>query len=183
MKEFRSVLNSPVPQEMSRFYQEILDRLDRNRLGPFVKELLTWTIGNERALQIQELQTAMEMSLEEEYIDFEELLEANFRSLVEIVTSPDGSVVQINHTSLHDFITNPLLRKSYFIDPSFIQNHIAEICMQHLSNSAERCSFTQYAAFNWMEHINRAQEESVVSSRLLECFYTLFHGDGSRRRF
>jgi ankyrin repeat protein len=181
MQEFRSVLDSPVPQELSRLYQEILDRLERSRLGSFVKELLTWMIGSERALQIQELQTAMEISLEEEYIDFKELLEANLRSLVEIVTSPDGCVVQINHTSLYDFITDPLLRKSYFIDPSFIQSHIAEICMRHLSKSAERCSFTQYAAFNWMEHINRAQEESVVSSRLLECVYELFQGNGLKR--
>jgi ankyrin repeat protein len=181
MKEFRSVLASPVPQELSRFYLEIIDRLERSRLGEFVKELLIWTIGSERALQIEELQTAMELSLEEEYIDFKELLGANLRSLVEIVSSPAGSVVQINHSSWHDFVTDPLLSKSYFIDPSFIQCHIAEICMQHLSQSAEYCSFTQYAALNWMEHINRAQEESVVSWRLLECFYEFFHGHGLQR--
>ena len=178
MKQFRSVLESPVPHELSQFYQEILDRLEHRRLGPFVKELLTWTIGSERALRIEELQAAMEMALEEEYIDFNELLKANLRSLVEVVTSPIGSIVQINHTSLHDFITDLLLSKSYFIDPSFIQSHIAEICMRQLSKSTELRSFTQYTAFNWMEHINRAQEESIVSSHLLECFYKFFHGDG-----
>ena len=33
MKQFRSVLESPVPHELSQFYQEILDRLEHRRLG------------------------------------------------------------------------------------------------------------------------------------------------------
>lgn len=183
MMEFRSVLEAPVPQQLSRIYQRILDRLELARLEKFVKELLIWTLDSERILEVQELQTAMELSLEEEYIDFREILETNLRSLVEIVASPlAGSLVRIIHNSLRDFITDPLLcSSSYFINPSFIQSHIAEICMRHLSQSRKRDSFTQYAALNWMEHINRAQEESVVTSHLLECFYKFFHGDGLKQ--
>ena len=149
MKQFRSVLGSPVPHELSQLYHEILDRLEQSHLGPFVKELLTWTIGSERALQIEELQTAMEMSLEEEYIDFNERLEANVRSLVEIVSSLIGSVVQINHTSLHDFITDPLLSSILLIHLSSKAILLKSVCDIFQSRRDTAASLNMLLSTGW----------------------------------
>ena len=186
LAEFRSrVLQSYVPQEMSQLYQNTLDRLEEARLGRFANEVLIWILGAERVLELQELQNAVELSLDQEYFDFRGVLERNLQSSLIEIASPSGeSFVRIIHNSLGDFINDPLRCKPLcFIDPSFIQGHLAEICMKHLSQSPKQSKFTGYAALNWMEHLNRAQEESVVTRHLFESFYDFFNNSDCVRQW
>jgi len=186
LAEFRSrVLESYVPQGLSQLYQNTLDRLEDARLGRFAKEVLIWILGAERALELQELQNAVELSLDQEYFDFRGVLERNLQSsLIEIASPSGGSFVRIIHNSLGDFVNDPLRCKPpCFIDPSFIQSHLAEICMKHLSQSPKQSKFTGYAALNWMEHLNRAQEESVVTRHLFESFYDFFNNSDCVRQW
>jgi len=184
ISEFRNVVETPVPQELNQLYRKAIQRLQLAGRGKFAKEVLIWTLGSERPLTVQELQAAVELSLGDTYIDFEELVQNTLPSFVEIAPSRSGSstsTVRIIHDSIREFLSRPQLC-DFFLDLSYVQSHLAQICMRHLSKLLQRNSkFTHYAALNWMEHLNRAPEEGVVTSDLFETFYNFFHGDGIRQ--
>jgi len=184
ISEFRNVVETPVPQELNQLYRKAIQRLQLAGRGKFAKEVLMWTLGSGRPLTVQELQEAVELALGDTYIDFEELVQNTLSSFVEIAPPRSGTstfTVRIIHDSLREFLSRPRLC-DFFLDLSYVQSHLAQICMQHLSKPLQRNGkFTHYAALNWMEHLNRAPEEGVVTPDLFETFYKFFHGDGIRQ--
>jgi len=177
ISEFRNVFETRVPQELNQLYRKAIQRLQLAGRGKFAKEVLMWTLGSERPLTVQELQEAVELSLEDTHIDFKQLVQDILSSFVEISPSGSGigtSTVRIIHDSIREFLSCPQLC-DFFLDLSYVQSHLAQICMRHLSKPLQRNSkFTHYAALNWMEHLNRAPAEGLVTPDLFETFYKFF---------
>ena len=180
MKKFRDAFHE-LPAGFHRVYELILDQVQTLGHHEWVKEVLTWIIGSERSLNISELQTAVETSLGDTFISFQEFLQTHAGSLLQISADSLGlSTPQLIHDSLHDFLADPAsgCKPEFLIDAWTTQGHLTEICLQYINKTFGVAGFAKYASLNWMEHFNRCPDDGFDTRNLIKLLYYFCNGKG-----
>lgn len=176
-KAFKKALEN-LPSGLDRVYETILERLSAEGYGECMREVLLWTLGAQRDLDVQELQTVVEAKLDDNFLDFSEFLQTHAGSLVQIVT--ERRRVRLLHDSLRDFITNSALCKTeFFVCPTSIQKYLAIACLRYLSNCERSTDFSRYAAQYWIEHLRRIDVGTVDDLDVLVELYKFLHDTGA----
>ncbi|KAJ8579571.1 hypothetical protein M405DRAFT_895131 [Rhizopogon salebrosus TDB-379] len=87
-----------------------------------------------------------------------------------ILNAPDGNgLVEIYHTSLRDFISDPLRSKHYHVDAARTNEYLAICCLHVLLLEILDKPAYHYAQFAWGVHLSRAYPSSKLR-RLLALF-------------
>lgn len=178
-KAFKNALET-LPSGLNRVYEAILERVDAEGHMKCIREVLLWTIGAQRDLDLQELQDAVENVLGDCFIDFPGFLQTHGGSLVQIVTDARSRTkVRLVHESLRDFITDPSLHTTeYFIQPNFVQRNLASKCLRYLGQIEYPASFGCYAAQFWIEHLRTMKTETASDVEIFTEVYEFLHGRG-----
>ncbi|KAF7966258.1 hypothetical protein HWV62_39413 [Athelia sp. TMB] len=88
------------------------------------------------------------------------------------IPSDDNAPVQLNHTSLRDFLVDESRSKDFFIAPHAAHAKLALACVRVLQKNLKADIFpqdevTQYAAKQWCRHLGDSHELSETSPELL----------------
>ena len=132
-------------------------------------------------IELDELEAAVQWSLDDERDNFEEFLEDECGSFVRFVPgSKDDQVVQLNHETFRSFLLDPMkCPEEFFIDDEIVHGYVAVQCMQCLSTENRLHIVNQYAAKNWIRHLSKATSKEVGLD-VLGGLYQLFKSDGIR---
>ncbi|KAF7975486.1 hypothetical protein HWV62_9399 [Athelia sp. TMB] len=88
------------------------------------------------------------------------------------IPSDDNAPVQLNHTSLRDFLVDESRSKDLFIDPLAAHATLASACVKILQRNFKVDTFprdagTKYAATNWYRHLGDSCNPCKASPELL----------------
>ena len=127
-----------MPKGMEHLYIRMLEKLmsQSPRLQLMAKRILTWTACSWRPLSISELQTA----LEPEFSGFVRLQETAVQVCANFI-SVDDDKVSLIHMTARQFLTSSRDGASPFIDSGQGHEHIAIVCLKHLSDEKWRRLF------------------------------------------
>ncbi|KAF7968117.1 hypothetical protein HWV62_31985 [Athelia sp. TMB] len=88
------------------------------------------------------------------------------------IPSDDETPIQLNHTSLRDFLVDAVRSKDLFIDPPVAHAMIAVRCIKHLQRNLKQDVLPEragelYAAQYWPRHLQNSHNATRASSDLL----------------
>lgn len=179
VKEIKKRL-SALPSGLYAIYRQILSGLKAS-LKPhqveLCKRVLTWATSSQRPMKISELDVALAVNPGDATLDMEcrmlmpeaDILQA-CGPLVEII---GGSVLQVVHLSVKEFLTRPKTSwsnedeaiKELLIDPPAANTEIAQTCISYLSfndfmppfnQSRFSDEFLTYATIFWIQHFSQS---------------------------
>jgi len=137
-----------------------------------------------RNLEIGELQSAIEIALNDEHYAFKQFLEVKCGSFLQLVPiSRGGIAVQPIHETFVSYLVDPkrCLSKEYFIDRVMAHSELATWCLNYLSMANnDDDSFVSYASTFWVEHLRNAGKIGEHSVVLLISLYRFFTSQGCR---
>ena len=135
----------------------------------WVKETLKWVVIARRNLDISELRTAVELSVNGSLDDFPKFLEDHCSSLLRITQS---SQVQLTHETLRSFLLKKVetltieekkLHEIFAIDETEANGNVTLVCIRTLSDiSPESKHFQSYAANFWVDHLSNATSRNII---------------------
>ena len=120
-----------MPKGMEHLYIRMLEKIETQspRLQLMAKRILTWTACCWRPLGVAELQTA----LEPEFSGFVRLQETIVQICGNFV-SVDNDKVSLIHMTARQFLLSGRDGAPAFINPVYGHEHIATVCLKHLSD-------------------------------------------------
>ena len=128
--DIRKVLTE-MPKGMEHLYTRMVERIEAqsDRLQLMAKRILTWTACSWRPLSIAELQRA----LEPEFSGFVRLQETIVLICGNFI-SVDNDKISLIHMTARQFLLNDRDGAPAFVDPRSGHEHIATVCLKHLSD-------------------------------------------------
>ncbi len=128
--DIREVLTE-MPKGMEHLYIRMLEKIESQspRLQLMAKRILTWTACCWRPLSVAELQAA----LEPEFSGFVRLQETIVQICGNFI-SVDNDKVSLIHMTARQFLLSDRLGAPAFIDSGQGHEHIAIVCLKHLSD-------------------------------------------------
>ena len=164
---------SRAPGDMDKLYQGVLSRLDLEG-KKWAKEILKWVAVSAKSLTIEELQEAVEKSLNDDHDDFKDFLEVHCGSFLRFVDNPNGNTtVQLVHETFRSFLIDPTSRcpNDLAIDINASSEELVCLCLESLScPDADETPFNKYAAQYWVDQL-----EMVGPERSLQVLIRFHH--------
>lgn len=189
-----------MPRGMEHLYDRMLESIQSQstRLQVMAKRILTWAACCWRPLSIAELQVA----LEPEFTGFVRLQDTIVQICGHFISVDNGKVSLI-HMTARQFLLNCRGSVPAFIDPGCGHEHIATVCLKHLSDdqwkrvfktvesstSAAKTTdsrtnrlllaeqghpFLGYATCYWAYHVSKSSPESEHLPAVLRSFFTKY---------
>lgn len=148
-----------MPRGMEHLYMRMLEKIETQspRLELMAKRILTWVTCSWRPLAIAELQTA----LEPEFSGFVRLEETIIQICGNFV-SVDNDKVSLIHTTARQFLLTARDDNPAFIESGAAHEHIAIVCLKHLSNEKWKRTFKDIETAT-----STATKSSTLKNRLL----------------
>lgn len=163
---------------MDRLYESILLRFDQDD-QPWIKEIIRWLVVAERQLSVEELKNAVEWCLKDEHVDFQNFLEVDCGSILQILSAEDKSVnVQLIHETFRSFVLNPVIcPQEFLINEAATHGHLALNCLQRLSCVEDATIDNKYCLTQWVAHLSKATSTQQARD-LLVSLHQFFTSDG-----
>lgn len=182
---FRQYLTmfSDAAGDMERLYLSVVSRFHgENRR--WVVEILRWVVNARAVLTIEELQQAVESSLQDEISEFREFLEVDCGSLLHLQWINQYMVnVVLVHETLRSFLTRATCCPQDFrVESEDSLCRVVVACIHVLSNRTNARFFEFYAATWWIEHLNKLGE-CTSDLKVLAALYQFFSFEGCSRWF
>jgi hypothetical protein len=142
---------STVGADIDELYRQIIETSQDPRLHC---RILASIIHLRRTFRLVELQKL--------FYDDRETLAVTLEVFSPVILNPsDGNGnVEIYHTSLRDFISDPLRSKHYHVDDTRTEEHLAICCLRLLLRDTSPSRAHEYAQFVWGFHLSRAYPSS-----------------------
>jgi WD40 repeat protein len=130
--EIKKVLES-TPSDMDTLYYKILDGMSYARFGKdLAKAILTWATYSFRPLSTHEVQTAIEMDLNDAIDDV-------VRSITEccgnLVYVDNRQKLQLLHSTAKEFLTRKDIKSEFILERAEGHRRLALVCLRYLMNN------------------------------------------------
>ena len=179
--EFRSEFQTYIhdvtraPTDMTRLYLTILQSFsDEQR--KWVKEILRWIVAAKRTLAVEELQTAVELCLQDESNNFYDFLELRCGSIFRLVQVPWGRTeVELIHETLRFLLLDPKrCPAEFYMDMESAHSSLVLGCLESLVADRSKSNLLHpYAGSSWVYHLIHSQPSEKDDAILLG-LYRLF---------
>ena len=166
---------------MNRLYESILLRCDQDDV-PWIKEIIRWLAVAERQLSVEELKDAVEWCLKDEHVDFQNFLEVECGSILQVL-SVEGKVtnVQLIHETFRSFVLNPIAcPQEFLINEADTHGHLTLNCLQRLSSVEDSTIDNEYCLTQWVAHLSKATS-AQQAEYLLVSLHQFFESDGVKQ--
>lgn len=149
-----------VPTHFYELYEQILRRIAKT-VNPWkkeiIKEIIWMIICSPRDLQVEELQTIVEMSLKDQFFDFQHLLRAECGTFLRLVSdpiTPSRKYVRIIHDTFREYVTSDTsVHEDFHVPVPEAHSQIAAILLQYLSETDFGSRLTPGKYSNWRDGI------------------------------
>ncbi|KAK4032547.1 hypothetical protein C8A01DRAFT_50681 [Parachaetomium inaequale] len=206
-KEITSVMDS-TPADMDAVYSDILARMDSTRFGKeTTRAILAWATYAFRPLHLAEMQTAIEMNVDDKIGDAQHVISKGCGSLLYV---DQHDRVQLVHLTAREFLTRGQTKSALIVTKPEAHRRLAFVCLKSVlqlsQNPAGRSEkpgsvsntrpvqstapFIHYASkflFQHLDHVDSADDElllmlsSFLGSRSLLIWIEFIAANGDLR--
>ncbi|KAH8756905.1 hypothetical protein BGZ57DRAFT_996960 [Hyaloscypha finlandica] len=147
-----------VPPTMSDVYDQILERTVRSGNYAWIKEILGWTLILPSPFAIQQMKTAVDLSLNDDVYDMEDLLRSECGSLLDLVPvlgSNQDFEIHIGHETFQAYLMNPTNSHGDLFNSNIAHGKAALACLRYLiaEKPVKDEKFKLYAVTRWRWHL------------------------------
>jgi len=171
------------PSDMAQLYANILHCLDDEQRR-WLREILFWIVASRRQLTIKELQSAAELSLEDELDNFRDFVELQCGSIF-LIAELEGRArtVQVVHETFRSFLA---IGKDCPADLQVTidnaHSHLASTCLNLLATETVNSEqpIYQYISSNWNYHLIHVKQGGSEQNILTNVFQ-FFQSEGLKQ--
>lgn len=176
-----------IPLGMMAMYRRALDIMAQAPRGKKLAEaILAWVSGVSRPLTVAELESALELDLEDKFHNLEEKLGSICGHLVVVNRSKR---VEFVHETARRFLLDPELQSDFAIREKACHARIAKVCLTFMSSDSAKlpiagrgsraqtfkkslttCIASQYFCEEFSSHFIQAEDSAVALLPLMETF-------------
>lgn len=159
LKRFSSTLEK-VPPTMNNVYDQILTRARQSGNYDWVKEILGWTLIVPSPFTMQQMETAVELSKNDNIFGIEDFLHSECGSLLDLVpvlgTAAGKSFeIHIGHETFQSYLTDPANPEDRLFSPTIAHGKAALACLRYLVSEKPVVNqgFGLHAVTRWRWHL------------------------------
>jgi len=153
-----SVALEQVPPTMTNVYDQIIERTVRSGNYRWIKEILGWTLILPSPFAVQQMNTAVNLSLNDETYNLEDFLRSECGSLLDLVPvlgSFQDFEIHLGHETFQAYLTNPTSSHGDLFTPNIAHGKAALACLRYLiaEKPLSDEKFKLYATTTWRWHL------------------------------
>ena len=185
---FRECLQglADAPADMELLYSTVLSRVECND-RKWVAEILRWLVISKHGdFAMEELQQAVEWSLQDKLPEFQQFLDVDCGSFLRVFPWWPGSDimrVQIFHETFRTFLTSSKACCEYFRINLSSAHGFALLCSIEVLSVRQRArvdTLISYASQNWLYHLVNAPTSGSQCLEILDGLHNFFESIGYR---
>jgi tetratricopeptide (TPR) repeat protein len=183
VEEFRTTLHalSEGSGSTEALYLEILSgfsAVNRRRIDI----ILQWVLVAKRPLTINELRTAVEWSLQDEFMDFQQFVDIHCCGSLLKCSQPSTTVttVELMNQKLREVLLRPSRAEQWpnYVDEQTAHSHASLLCLSRLQSHRMESAlkdFEDYSDEFWTYHLSRSKTSGVQLLSIVYRFFTSEH--------
>jgi pentatricopeptide repeat protein len=153
-----SVALEQVPPTMNNVYDQIIERTVRSGNYRWIKEILGWTLILPSPFAVQQMNMAVNLSLNDEMYNMEDFLRSECGSLlglVPVLGSSQNFEIHIGHETFQAYLTNPANSHGDLFTSNIAHGKAALACLRYLiaEKPLSDEKFKLYAITRWRWHL------------------------------
>ncbi|KAI0834348.1 WD40 repeat-like protein [Hypoxylon sp. FL0890] len=174
-----------VPREMEAFYKRTLDQMSQLARGRnLIQAILAWTTCATRPLTTTELEGALRLDINDNFVKLDNTIAALCGQLVVV---DNFGRVQMVHATAREFLVDQDLDSEFAINPMQAHTRIAKACLRYLTGEEMkpprtarrdsvkdpanwRAAFSGYACDSFSYHLAKADPGNMEILILIETF-------------
>ena len=152
------------------------DPIDRRRID----KILQWVVITQRPLSVDEIKTAVEWSLEDEFTNFPRFLEIDCASVLHCVhTSAGGTSVELIENKLRAVLETPTNLQEWpnHVPKQMAHSFAALLCLTALQSAMSTTklnAFRPYASEFWTHHVSQSERSGSTATKIFESVFRFF---------
>ncbi|KAK2753317.1 hypothetical protein FQN55_003446 [Onygenales sp. PD_40] len=159
MEEVSSILED-VPREMEPLYMRTLQSISRDKYGrDLAKAVLDWTICAVRPLTVGELEAALKLGQNTDFLD---LAQSITNVCGQLVNVDKLGRVQMVHTTARQFLANENLESEFAVKKTEVHTRITKVCLAYLTSKEMEPTGTRRSNFITFHGPNRNKFETYI---------------------
>ncbi|KAK2808480.1 hypothetical protein FQN50_004688 [Emmonsiellopsis sp. PD_5] len=184
MEEVGSILED-VPREMEPLYMRALQSISRDKYGrDLAKAVLDWTICAVRPLTVRELEAALKLGQNTDFLD---LAQSITNVCGQLVNVDKLGRVQMVHTTARQFLADENLESEFAVKKTEVHTRITKVCLTYLTSKeveptgsrntdftsflrTKRNAFAAYSFESFSDHLVRSNPLAEEVFGLLNTF-------------